>query len=294
MIQQNMSPTFEDAFKNYFSDQTSEKKPDYTGMVAKSGDKTYTYKSDENIRADVGNHAFVTDVSHLTADDNIDSLEQLCNIIKPLLNAAWGTNWGEFSPDLKRGENSDKIITPQITADINERDCADKMPLKPVLTNTVKEVVNGIETGDSLLIYRQWFDCNVEFDFYGRTSKEVRDLQNRFETLIQVYAGYLKRHGVSEILFLREMSARNSLNFTEQTPMRCLVFYVRFERIIPIRRSLINKINTSIGVKEITNESINTTVERNQSITTLNESSPVNDLDFIFQSGNTGVDYSDI
>lgn len=293
MIQQNMSPTFEDAFKNYFSGTPTEK-TDQTGMIAKPGDQTYTYKSDENIRADVGEKAFISDVSHLTADDNVDSLEQLCNIIKPLLNAAWGTGWGEFSPDLKRGENSDSITTPQITADINERDCADKMPLKPVLTNTVKEIVNGVETGDSLLIYRQWFDCNVEFDFYGRTSKEVRDLQNRFETLIQVYAGYLKRHGVSEILFLREMSARNSLNFTEQTPMRCLIFYVRFERITPIRRSLINKINTSIGVKEITNESINTTIERNQSLTTLNESSPVNDLDFIFESGNTGVDYSDI
>ena len=294
MMQRNMSSTFEEAFKNYFSDEPLKENSDLTGLIAKPEDKTYTYKSDENIRTNVDKHAFTTDVSHLTADDNVDSLEQLCNIIKPLLNAAWGTSWGEFSPDLKRGENSDRIIVPQITVDINERDCADKMPLKPVLTNTVKEIVNGVETGDSLLIYRQWFDCNIEFDFYGRTSKEVRDLQNKFEILIQVYAGYLKRHGVSEIIFLREMSARNSLNFTEQTPMRCLVFYVRFERITPVRRSLINKINTSIGAKEISNEAVNMTVERNKSITALNENSPVNDLDFIFQSGNTGVDYSDI
>ena len=293
MIQQNLSSPFEEAFKSYFSG-TQKEKIDHTGDIAKSNDKTYTYHSDENIRAHVEQQGFVSDVSHLTADDNVDSLEQLCNIIKPLLNAAWGTGWGEFSPDLKRGEKSGNIVVPQITAEVNERDCADKMPLKPVLTNTVKEIVNGIETGDSLLIYRQWFDCNIEFDFYGRTSKEVRDLQNKFETLIQVYAGYLKRHGVAEILFLREMSARNSLNFTEQTPMRCLVFYVRFERIIPVRRSLINKINASVGIKEITNESINTTIERNQSITVMNENSEINDLDFIFQSGNTGVDYSDI
>jgi hypothetical protein len=57
---------------------------------------------------------------------------------------------------------------------------------------------------------------------------------------------------------------------------------------------LINKINTNIGIKEISNDSIKTTIERNQSITVLNEDTPVSDLDFIFQSGNTGVDYSDI
>lgn len=294
-MNQNTPSAFEQAFSNYFGLNTKQQtQQDFTGEITKPQDKTYTYKSDENIRANVEQHTFMTDISHLTADDNVDSLEQLCNIIKPLLNAAWGTSWGEFSPDLKRGENSDKIIVPQITAEINERDCADKMPLKPVLTNTVKEIVNGIETGDSLLVYRQWFDCNVEFDFYGRTSKEVRDLQNKFETLIQIYSGYLKRHGVSEILFLREMSARNSLNFTEQTPMRCMIFYVRFERIIPIRRSLINKINTDIGIKQLTNDSIKSTIEKNKSIAYLNEKSEITDLDFIFESESTGVDYSDI
>lgn len=293
MIKENT--VLEEAFNRYFS--TGEQETiDKTGIIAKEDDITYTYKPDSNIRSDVEKHTFLSDVSHLTADDNIDSIEQLCNIIKPLLNAAWGTNWGEFSPDLKRGENSDKIITPQITAEINERDIAEHMPLKPVLTNTVKEIVNGQATGDSILIYRQWFDCNIEFNFYGSNSKQTRDLQNNFETLIQVYTGYLKRHGISEIIFLREISPRNSLNFTEQTPMRSLIFYVRFERITPIRRSLINKINANIGIKEITNDAIQTVIEQNQSVTEMNEKTHIVDLsdEFEFDFDAAGVDYSDI
>jgi hypothetical protein len=58
------------------------------------------------------------------ADDNIDDVEQLADILKRICNAAWGHDWGELSPDLKKGENSDSIILPQITVDINTRDIA--------------------------------------------------------------------------------------------------------------------------------------------------------------------------
>ena len=207
------------------------------------------------------------------------------------LNAAWGSNWGEISPDLKKGEDSSKIVTPQITIDTNNRDIAEKMPLKPVLINTVKEKVNGQYTGDSLLIYRQWFDCVLEFDFYGRTSKETRDLLYRFESLLAIYTGYLKRQGISEILFLKEVSARNSLNFTEQVPMKCLMYWVRFERITPVRQNLINKINADIGVKAINDETVKTVIEANQNIN--NTQDPV-EIEFDFFNQDTGVNYEDI
>jgi hypothetical protein len=180
---------------------------------------------------------------------------------------------------------------PQITVDTNSRDIAEKMPLKPVLINTIKEKVNGNYTGDSLLIYRQWFDCVVEFDFYGRTSKETRELLYKFESLLSIYTGYLKRQGVSEIIFLKEVSARNSLNFTEQTPMKCLMYWVRLERITPIRQSLINKINADIGVKEINDETVKMVIEANKNI---NESQNPVEIEFDFFNQDTGVNYEDI
>lgn len=279
----------EKAFSNYFGTMLKE---DVSKIIAEKDDVTYTYRENKiNPRENIKDNYFTTGELALMADDNIDGIEQLCNILKKLLNAAWGSNWGEISPDLKKGEDSAKIVTPQITVDTNNRDIADKMPLKPVLINTVKEKVNGEYTGDSLLIYRQWFDCVIEFDFYGRTSKETRDLQYRFESLLAIYTGYLKRQGVSEIIFLKEVSPRNSLNFTEQTPMGCLMYWVRFERITPIRQSLINKINANIGVKAINDEKVKMVIEANKNI--INNQDPV-EIEFDFFNQDTGVDYKDI
>ena len=280
----------EKAFANYFGTTV---KNDVSKIIAEKNDTTYTYNENQiNPRENIENNYFSLGELSLMADDNIDGIEQLCDILKKLLNAAWGSNWGEISPDLKKGEDSSKIVTPQITVDINNRDIAEKMPLKPVLINTVKEKVNGQYTGDSLLIYRQWFDCVVEFDFYGRTAKETRQLQYKFESLLAIYTGYLKRQGVSEILFLKEVSSRNSLNFTEQVPMKCLMYWVRFERITPIRQSLSNKINADIGVKAISEEKVKMVVEANQNITSNNQD-PV-EIEFDFFNQDTGVDYEDI
>lgn len=280
----------EKAFANYFGTTV---KNDVSKIIAEKNDTTYTYNENQiNPRENIENNYFSLGKLSLMADDNIDGIEQLCDILKKLLNAAWGSNWGEISPDLKKGEDSSKIVTPQITVDINNRDIAEKMPLKPVLINTVKEKVNGQYTGDSLLIYRQWFDCVVEFDFYGRTTKETRQLQYKFESLLAIYTGYLKRQGVSEILFLKEVSSRNSLNFTEQVPMKCLMYWVRFERITPIRQSLINRINADIGVKAISEEKVKMVVEANQNITS-NSQDPV-EIEFDFFNQDTGVDYEDI
>lgn len=280
----------EKAFANYFGTTV---KNDVSKIIAEKNDTTYTYNENQiNPRENIENNYFSLGELSLMADDNIDGIEQLCDILKKLLNAAWGSNWGEISPDLKKGEDSSKIVTPQITVDINNRDIAEKMPLKPVLINTVKEKVNSQYTGDSLLIYRQWFDCVVEFDFYGRTAKETRQLQYKFESLLAIYTGYLKRQGVSEILFLKEVSSRNSLNFTEQVPMKCLMYWVRFERITPIRQSLINRINADIGVKAISEEKVKMVVEANQNITS-NSQDPV-EIEFDFFNQDTGVDYEDI
>lgn len=280
----------EKAFANYFGTTV---KNDVSKIIAEKNDTTYTYNENQiNPRENIENNYFSLGELSLMADDNIDGIEQLCDILKKLLNAAWGSNWGEISPDLKKGEDSSKIVTPQITVDINNRDIAEKMPLKPVLINTVKEKVNGQYTGDSLLIYRQWFDCVVEFDFYGRTAKETRQLQYKFESLLAIYTGYLKRQGVSEILFLKEVSSRNSLNFTEQVPMKCLMYWIRFERITPIRQSLINRINADIGVKAISEEKVKIVVEANQNITS-NSQDPV-EIEFDFFNQDTGVDYKDI
>ena len=169
--------------------------------------------------------------------------------------------------------------------DTNTRDIAEGIGgLKPTLVDIIKETdENGQETGDAFLIYRQWFDTNVEFNIYGRTNREARQLQKKFENLLNVYTGYLKRNGISEMFFEREVSPKNSLNYNESTPMRCIYYYIRFESITPIRQSLINSINLEIGANQLDADKVKTLISNSRQ-------SEAVELDFF--DGDNGITYN--
>ena len=111
------------------------------------------------------------------ADEHIDDIEKVAEILKQLCNAAWGSDWGELSPDIKYGEDETQLVLPQITVDINTRDVAEGIGgLKPRLVGIIDEVDDdGNLTGDAFLTYRQWYDCNVEFNIYAHNAKEARE-----------------------------------------------------------------------------------------------------------------------
>ena len=267
----------------------------YFGIKSESGESTapekrqFVYADNKSAKVHTKESIFSADYQiqsfRHVADSNIDDLEQLAEILKRLCNAAWGNNWGELSPDLKKGENSSEIIVPQIVLDINTRDIAEGIGgLKPTLVDIIKETdENGQETGDAFLIYRQWFDTNVEFNIYGRTNREARKLQKKFESLLNVYSGYLKRNGISEIFFEREVSPKSSLNYKESTPMRCIYYYIRFESITPIRQSLINSINLEIGANQLNADEVKTLI-------TNSRQSEAVELDFF--DGDNGITYN--
>jgi hypothetical protein len=278
-----MNEINEEAYNRYFRNA-----PEVESTASVRDFSKNIYESTMAARAHVleqlGSHKETSGFRNL-ADDNIDDIEQLANILKRLCNAAWGEGWGELSPDLKTGEDSSNIILPQITVDLNSREVAEGMGgLKPRLVDIIaEEDGEGEPTGDAFLIYRQWYDCNVEFNIYGRNSKEARELQKKFEALLLVYSGYLKRHGVSEIIFEQETSGKCSLNYVETHPMRSIYYYIRLESITPVRQSLINKINAEIGAGQITTEKVRTA---------LMNSASVQNVELDFFEGDTGVTYN--
>ena len=269
----------------YFNKTPEEKS---TTLQAENTENIYESKKAERIHTleTVYSKEYNIQTFRHVADDNIDDIEQLADILKKLCNAAWGANWGELSPDLKKGEDSSSILLPQITVDINTRDIAENIGgLKPKLIDIINEVdANGNDTGDAFLIYRQWFDCNIEFNFYGRTNKEARQLQKRFENLITVYTGYLKRQGISEMFFEREVSPKSSLNYDESTPMRCIYYYIRFESITPIRQSIINSINAEIGASKLNIDKVKALIN--------NSSKNTDSIELDFFDGDNGITYN--
>ena len=281
----NFSGIDQAAYDNYFGRQPEEKS---TVLQAANTNNIYASETAARIHTTetITHKDYDVQTFRYVADNNIDDVEQLADILKRLCNAAWGHGWGELSPDLKKGENSDDIILPQITVDINTREYAENMGgMKPKLIDVVRELDdNNNETGDAFLIYRQWYDCNVEFNFYGRTNKEARQLQKKFESLLTVYTGYLKRQGISEMFFEQEVSPKSSLNYDESTPMRCIYYYIRFESIMPIRQSLINSINVEIGANQISTDKVKTLINNSSK-----NSDPI-ELDFF--DGDNGITYN--
>ena len=217
----------EEAYNNYFSNNGKQKDPiNIETMPEKSSRK------------------------RMTAKGNVDNIDVLGDILRQLLNTAWGSEWGIISPDTARGEDPEKVILPQINLIMNLREISDGTNPKPQLTDTVSEIVDGKNTGDSFRIYRQIFDCIVEFDFFESTSKGCRQLMTRFEELLGTYTGFLKEKGVSEIFFLKEVPAKYSLNYIEGVPMKCLYYFVRLERIKTVRLSDIKEIEYRLAISE--------------------------------------------
>lgn len=187
---------------------------------------------------------------HMLSEDNIDDVDELAEKIRLLLNAAWGDNWGAFSSEAPTGDNPEDIPLPQITYDVYERAVQEKKSLKPTLFNSVKEIVNGKPTGDAFNVYRQFFECTIEFNIWGTNNLEARRLMKKFETVMSSYAGYLKNQGLSDIFFLKEMSSRQSEKYIDHIPMRSLLYLVKLERITVIRHSTLKKMELALQTKQ--------------------------------------------
>jgi hypothetical protein len=276
--------TNEDIYNNYFA--SLDKDDASQRIITKKGKKVFA--DEESARTHVIEKSPGTDheVSFYNkADGNISNIMDLAKVIKELCNAAWGDDWGELGLDFKTGEDSASIKLPQIIFDVNTRDISEGLGnLKPVLMDVqVEKDGEGNETGDAFLMYRQWFDTNVEINIYARNNQEAIELESKLENLITVYTGYLKRKGLSEIFFLREISPKSSLNYCENINMRSILYYVRFESIIPVRVNTINNINAKIGANQVTSTKVRSLIQSKAS------EGEIIELDFF--EGDNGITY---
>lgn len=236
----------DDAYKNYFSKKGAT--PIETTLHSTAKAHTHSMVSQDVDGSEVL-RPVARDIYHLLEHDE-DSLEMACRLIQRLLNVSWGSDWGVVTLDSPSGMDPSEVILPCIVIDMNNREIPEGRSPKPMRIDTIKEVINGVETGDHFLIYRQWYDCILEFDFYGKNTKEARQLMHRFETLMASSVGFLKKEGISEIFFLKEVSPKQSVNYSQHVAMRCSMYYYRFEKDYVVRASSLNQIEMELNAHE--------------------------------------------
>jgi len=256
LLGMNFGPELDKIYNEYFGKKDETEAPSVPAAFPEQGDRGYTYDAYTNPTKPVESTRDIPGFrgERWLAEDNIDDIDELGEHIRLVLNAAWGDDWGEFGPELAEGEDPENVKLPQITYDVVSRDIPDKRGLKPTLMDTVQEIVNGIPTGDYFRIFRQWFDCVVEFNVCGTNSLEARRLMKKFETVLATYTGHLKQAGASEILFLKEVHATQSSNYREGIPMKCLLYLVRIERITTVKASTLRKMELALKTEDVAGE----------------------------------------
>lgn len=222
------------AFENYF--KTASGVPDLKSEYLKEEELEILDDTLDRIN---------TDRYH--AEGSISDIDQVGELLRKLLNAAWGSDWGILSPELSLGESPDNTKLPAITYDIVSRETSSGMGrIKPTQIESYSEVVDGKPTGDVITIYSQMFDCIVEFDCWGKSSLEARNLLNRLEYVLSFYSGFLKEQGIQEIFFLKEIPARQSIHYSDDFYMKTIIYFIRLERKSFVRQSTFSEIEIKV------------------------------------------------
>lgn len=225
------------AYNNYFGEKTVE----ISQVIDKSTVTTGIIKSEK-----------------LCADGNIGTVNEFADLLRQMLNVIWGSDWGELNPDTSSGLNPNDVKLPSISYSTNLREVSEGESPKPRLSDVTNDKVGTFPTGDVSKVYRQKFDCIVEFNIRATTSSDCVSLAEKFEDTLILYSGFLKRRGVSEIYFLKEVPPKYSNYFSENIPSTCLYVYVRLEKVRLIKVSTLREIESRLDLigKQSDNDSI--------------------------------------
>lgn len=180
----------------------------------------------------------------LCADGNINSINRFGDELRMLLNTIWGSNWGDLSPESSGGVDHNNVAIPSIRYSTNLREVSEGRSPKPTLTD---EIIDE-QTGEAVRVYRQTFDCIIEFNIRSSTSKGCSELAEKFEDAMIFHSGYLKKKGISEIFFLKEVPARYSTFFVENIPTKCYYYFVRVEKIKTVSLSTLKEIEAQLDL----------------------------------------------
>lgn len=214
---------------------------DYEKYLVEETDATINNKNkktdkDSSYKEEISNGRF-------RAEGNISSISSAMKSIDRLLKAAF-----EIDISFEREYVANTINLPCITYTIVERENSDKTPLAPIKICSYKEVVDGKYTGDVFNVFTKFYDCMIEFDIYGINGEQVDYIKEKFEEILEIHSGALKKAGLSDIRFLKEISAKDSINF-ETKPGAALVYYIEIQKVTSVRTNVLKKVNVEVKTK---------------------------------------------
>lgn len=174
------------------------------------------------------------------------TLDNLVDTIRRLLDSAWGPGWGVFTDEVTSFNDPESLKLPYIVFHLLSRMPNKELtPLKKKFFNTF---VDPLYPSHNIEVWRKWYDCKVAFYCYARTNREARYWANKLEAFIDTYVGYFKEAGLSEMIFLGEEEMERTSASSGLLAVRSLLYSVRVEEIRIVRGKLLEDL--SIQVKQ--------------------------------------------
>lgn len=159
-------------------------------------------------------------------------------------------------PSVKFVPEEEKVLTTDAMKDFNSPVITYKLisrEPKEELKPRVREVISEEdELNESRLgqVFGQKFKCLVEFNIIASVYTEAEEVMEKFEDLIITYAGFLKKNGVSEILFNKQITDDYYTKYRETLSIRNLIYYVEIEKLTVIFKEKIKDIEILAQKKE--------------------------------------------
>lgn len=245
------SDLFDKAYNDYFGINTKVQNAPFNenesidDVVISGINKNYK-KNNQNIGKDNESNSSI-DNERLIADGFAFNIHDACDEIRKLLNVILGQGWGDFAPEQSGHLDVNSIPLPSIRYSVNLREVSQNYGPKPKLLDSQKEYANGVETGDAFDIYKHSFDYIVEFNIRDKTSRDCAVMVDKFEEILAMHTGLLKKKGISEMYFLKEVPSKYSLYFTETIPSTTLYYYIRLERTYIIKHSTLKDLELKMS-----------------------------------------------
>ncbi|MCC0781728.1 hypothetical protein IR152_00985 [Clostridioides sp. ES-S-0108-01] len=187
----------------------------------------------------------------LINEEHIDNFEKIERMLEYILKIELEDDWGVISFDTIKKDETDKIVLPQINYSVKLREISKGKSHKPILTDVVDELdENKEKTGKVIKVYRQSFDCILEFRFLAKTQRECRRLMEDFEDIIVSYTGFLKKKGLGEIFFLKEIATKDSIGFDKNVSVKISEYFIRLEKVKTLNVNKLKNIEMKFSVKD--------------------------------------------
>lgn len=156
--------------------------------------------------------------------NNIDDVDHLVDLIRMLLQKAWGDDSPTLVDEYPTNEEQTRMPLPIIIYDYYDRVHSDNTKKMPQLMKTV-----NID-GENYELLSEWFDCKLQFDILSGTPKDGKILTKRFEIFLKTYIPYFKYIGITNMIFEIEPRVEPLMIQNHEFLRRRLIYKVKFER----------------------------------------------------------------